>query len=113
MIELVQLERRHEEFAKRQTRVFAVSVEDLGDARKTQSEKPHLMILADHELGLTNALSLLHKGGAPDGGDIDTPTTFLIDRHGIVRWIFRPNAVYTRLAPDDLLRAIDEHLPAK
>jgi alkyl hydroperoxide reductase subunit AhpC len=113
MIELVQLERRHEDFAKRNTRIVAVSVEGVEDAKKTQTEKPHLTVLADHGHGLTDAVGVLHKQAAPDGSDIDMPTTFLIDRQGVVRWVFRPDAVYTRLSPDDLLRVIDEKLPAR
>ncbi len=113
MVELVQLEKHAEEFAKRNTRIVAISLEGVEDARQTQTEKPHLIVLADKERGLTNALELLHKQSAPDGGDTDTPTTFLVDRHGVVRWIFRPDAVYTRISPDELLRVIDEKLRAK
>ena len=47
MIELVQLERRHDDFPKRNTRVLVVSVEGLDDARKTQADFPHLIVLAD------------------------------------------------------------------
>jgi alkyl hydroperoxide reductase subunit AhpC len=40
MTELVQLERRHEDFPKRNARVIVVSVEGLDDARKTQADFP-------------------------------------------------------------------------
>jgi peroxiredoxin len=112
MIELVQLEKRNEDFSKRNSRVVAVSVENLEDADKTQTEKPHLVILSDEGHGLTDAVGVLHRGAAPDGSDVDMPTTILIDRNGIVRWVFRPDAVYTRISPDDLLQAIDKHVTA-
>jgi len=44
MIELGQLERRHEDFARRNTRVLVVSVEGIDDSTKTQADFPHLDI---------------------------------------------------------------------
>ena len=44
MTELVQLERRHDEFPKWNARVVAVSVEGHNDARKTQADYPHLTV---------------------------------------------------------------------
>ena len=111
MIELGQLERRHEDFAHRNTRVIVVSVEGTEDASKTQTDFPHLIVLADKERALTEAAGLLHSHAAPDGSDIATPTTILVDRHGAVRWVFRPDSVITRLSPDEVLLAIDRYAP--
>ena len=71
MIELGQLERRHEDFSRRDSRVIVVSVEGLDDARRTQADFPHLIVLSDQKHGLTNAAGLLHPHSAPDGGDTD------------------------------------------
>ena len=49
MVELGQLERNHQEFEKRKTRVVAVSIEGLDDAKKTQADFPHLVVVADPE----------------------------------------------------------------
>jgi alkyl hydroperoxide reductase subunit AhpC len=111
MTELVQLERRHEEFPKRSTRVIAVSVEDLEDARKTQADVPHLTVLSDEARGLSEAAAVIHPHAAPDGGDIDVPTTILVDRRGTVRWLYRSPSVIARLAPDEVVRAIDRNIP--
>ena len=89
MIELVQLERRHDDFPKRNTRVLVVSVEGLDDARKTQADFPHLIVLADQARSLSEMAGLIHPHAAPDGGDADVPTTILVDRHGTVRWLYR------------------------
>ncbi len=110
MTELVQLERRHEEFAKRDARVIAVSVEGLDDARKTQADYPHLTLLSDEALGLSEAAGLIHRHAAPDGGDTDVPTTILVDRRGTVRWLYRSPSVIARLSPDEVLRAIDQNI---
>ena len=89
MTELVQLERRHDGFPRRGTRVVAVSVEGIEDARKTQADFPHLTVLSDGARGLSEAAGLIHPHAAPDGGDADVPTTILVDRRGTVRWIYR------------------------
>ena len=110
MTELVQLERRHDEFAKRNARVIAVSVEGLDDARKSQSEYPHLTVVSDEAHGLSEAAGLIHPHAAADGGDTDVPTTILVDRGGTVRWLYRSPSVIERLSPDEVLRAIDRQL---
>ena len=112
MIELGQLERRHEDFARRNTRVIVVSVEKPDDAQKTQADFPHLLVLADRGRGLSEAGGFLHPHAAPDGSDADAPTTVLVDRHGTVRWLYRSGEVIARLSPDEVLQAIDNHVPA-
>src|SRR3954471_11700992 len=111
MTELVQLERRHDEFPRRNARVIAVSVEGLDDARKTQADFPHLTVVSDEALGLSQAAGLIHRHAAPDGGDADVPTTILVDRKGNVRWLYRSPEVVARLSPDEVLEAIDRHIP--
>ena len=110
MTELVQLERRHADFPKRNVRVIAVSVEGLDDAEKTQADYPHLTVVSDEELKLSEAAGLVHPHAAPDGSDTDVPTTILVDRGGIVRWLYRSPSVIERLSPDEVLRAIDQNL---
>jgi peroxiredoxin len=111
MIELGQLERRHPDFAERKTQVVVVSLEGAEDAARTQADFPHLLVLADEGRGLSEAAGLIHPRQAPDGGDTAAPTTIVVDRQGTVRWLFRPGEVITRLAPDDVLEALDRHLP--
>jgi peroxiredoxin len=111
MIELVQLERRHVDFAKRNARVFVASLEGLEDARKTQAQFPHLIVLADEARTLSEAAGLIHSHAAPDGGAADTPTTILVDRHGTVRWLYRSPEVLARLSPDEVLQEIDRNTP--
>jgi alkyl hydroperoxide reductase subunit AhpC len=110
MLELGQLERRHEDFARRQARVIAVSVEGTEDAKATQSDFPHLLVIADKERGLSDAVRLIHPHSAPDGGDTAAPTTIIVDRRGVVRWFYRPAKAISRLSADDVLRAIDEQV---
>ncbi len=113
MIELGQLERRHEDFAQRNVRVLVVSVEGLEDAGKTQADFPHLLVLADEQRGLSEAAGVIHPHSAPDGGDTDAPTTILVDQDGTVRWLYRSPEVIARLSPDEVLQAIDGHVSTK
>ena len=112
MTELGQLERRHDDFDRRNTRVIVVSVEGVENARKTQADFPHLTVLSDEARGLSNAAALIHPHAAPDGEDADAPTTVIVDRHGTVRWLYRPGAVISRLSPDEVLAAVDRQVPA-
>ncbi len=110
MIELGQLEKHHADFASRNVRVIAVSVENMENAAETQADFPHLTVVADEMHGLSHAAEVIHPDSDPRGGDTSAPTTILIDRDGIVRWLFRSNAVNVRLSPDQVLAAVDTHL---
>jgi hypothetical protein len=61
---------------------------------------------------LTNVAEVIHPHSAPDGGDTSAPATVLADHQGLVRWTFRPERYLTRLTPDELLAAIDQHMSA-
>lgn len=110
MIELGELEARHEDFTRRNSQIVAVSLEDQATAAKTQAQFPHLRIVADAQGRLIDAAEVRHKNASPDGRDAAAPTTILMDRSRIVRWIFRPDRYLTRLSPDELLAAVDRHL---
>jgi alkyl hydroperoxide reductase subunit AhpC len=110
MTELVQLERRHDDFLKRNTRVIVVSLEGLEDVRKSQTQFPHLTVLSDQARGLSDPAGLIHPHAAHDGSDADAPTTILVDRKGAVRWLYRSPVVIARLSPDEVLQAIDQNI---
>jgi alkyl hydroperoxide reductase subunit AhpC len=111
MTELVQLDRRHADFTRRNTRVLVASLDGLDDSKKTQADFPHLSVLADQKRRLSEAAGLIHPHAAPDGGDADAPTTVLVDRSGTVRWLYRSPSVIERLSPDDVLREVDQWMP--
>ena len=62
MIELGQLEAHHDEFAKRLTRVVAVSVDGLDDSKK-KHDFPHLVVVADSDHKLVDAVEVLNAIG--------------------------------------------------
>jgi alkyl hydroperoxide reductase subunit AhpC len=111
MIELGELEARHEDFARRNAQVVAVSEESQEDAAKTREQFPHLLVVADLEGRLITAANVLHPHAGPNGRDIAVPTTILVDRTGTVRWLFRSSSYLARLSPDELLAALDRTIP--
>jgi hypothetical protein len=62
---------------------------------------------------LSEAVDLIHQKSAPNGGDTAAPTTILVDGGGTVRWLFRPDRVFDRLRPAQLLAAIDKEMQAE
>jgi peroxiredoxin len=112
MVELGQLEAHHAEFANRHTRIVAVSVDDCEDSRKTQERFPHLIVVADHEHKLVDAVAVLHPGAGERGEDVAAPTTILVDKRGVVRDLYRPSNVGVRLSAGEVLSAVDKKLAA-
>jgi alkyl hydroperoxide reductase subunit AhpC len=110
MIELGQLERRHVDFVRRNSIVIVISMEGTDEASKTQTDFPHLLVLADEGRGLSEAAGVIHAHASPDSKDIAAPTTILVDSKGTVRWLYRSPEVIARLSPDEVLQAIDQHL---
>jgi peroxiredoxin len=113
MIELGQLEANWREFEKRKVCVVAISVEDREAAKATQADFPHLDVVSDAERNLADAVAAIHPTSGPDGADTAAPTTILVDGDGTVRWTFRPDRVFSRLSPAEVLAAVDREMPAR
>lgn len=107
MIELVQLEKQHNEFAKRDVRVVVISNDDQPTAQATQADFPHLVMVSDRDQNMAKAMQVIHPGMARDGGDTNAPTTFLVDGDGYVRGLVRLERFIVRLSPEELLAEID------
>ena len=43
--------------------------------------------LADRDLAVTRRYGLVHAHGGPEGQDVPRPSTVVIDREGVVRWL--------------------------
>jgi peroxiredoxin len=109
MIELGELESHFQEFNKRRSPVgiVVVSTDNREDAQKSQTQFPHLKVVADTDQKMCQTLKVMH------GEDKAAPTTILIDGQGTVRWLFRPDRFLERLSPAQLLAAIEEHMPER
>ena len=113
MIELGQLEAHQAQFAERHTRVVAVSVDGLDDSKKTHQDFPQLTVVADHNHKLVDAAAVLHPGAGEHGEDVAAPTTILVDKRGVVRSLFRPSNVASRLSASDVLAMVDKELAVR
>jgi len=111
MTELGQLEANHAEFARRQARIVVVSLEDQETAQLTQDQFPHLIVVADADRNLANAVQVIHPNSSPEGTDTTAPTTIIIGGDGLVRWVYRAERYLTRLTPEEVLARLDEHWP--
>jgi peroxiredoxin len=112
MIELGQLEGRHEDFARRNTRVVVASADNQEESQRTQKDFPHLLVVADPDRKLLSAAAVLHPKAGPHGEDVAAPTTFFIDKQGTVRSLFRPRQIVSRLSPDEVLARVDAEWPS-
>ena len=106
MIELGELESHFQEFKNRKSPVaiVAISTDNREDAQKSQTQFPHLKVIADTDRKMCQTLHVMH-------GDNAAPTTILVDGQGTVRWLFRPDRFLDRLSPAQLQAAIDAHMP--
>jgi peroxiredoxin len=110
MVELGQLEGRHQDFAKRGTRIVAVSLDNQEDTAKTAKKFPHLVIVSDEQGSICGAAEVVGPHHGLDGKQTLAPTTILIDRRGHVRGVFRPDRFVERLKPGEVLARVDECL---
>ena len=67
--------------------------------------------VADPDLAVTRRYGLVHARGGQHGEDVPIPTTVVLDRDGVVRWLWIADNFQVRPDPDDVLRAV-RALPA-
>jgi peroxiredoxin len=96
------------DFAARNTRVIAISVDSNEESRTlSQSQGYTFPILSDPRAETIRAYGVIHQGGAGEGHDIARPAEFLIDQSGTIRWANLAETLVVRLRPETVLRAID------
>ena len=123
----MELRRSYERILERDVRVVAVSVDDTAQSEALRARVGlDIEFLSDHEgvlldrlgvrddAGLIPGLSAAGFGGDDDvGRAIFLPTTFLLDADGVIRWIHRPDDYRVRATADEVVDAIDAHLPPR
>lgn len=96
-----------EEFKKAGARVVAISSEYVEENRKTHVENDlNFPILSDFDLKVIGKLGLVHDRAAPNGTSAARPATYVVDRRGVVRWMFTSTTVRHRAEPKDILAAV-------
>ncbi len=88
-------------------RVLAVSVDPPEvSARFRKGLAADFTFLSDTKGELLSRLHLLHRGGYR-GRDVAYPAAILVDKQGIVRWVYRPELGHLRMMPEDLFGAME------
>ena len=88
-------------------RVFAISVEPPEvSARFRKGLAADYTFLSDVNGELLRRLNFLHRGGY-GGRDIAVPGAILVDKQGIVRWVYRSELGHLRMTPEDLFGAME------
>jgi peroxiredoxin len=62
--------------------------------------------VADPDLAVTRRYGLVHARGGQQGEDVPIPTTVVLDRDGVVRWLWISNNFHVRPDPNEVLRAV-------
>ena len=68
--------------------------------------RAHYRFLTDRDLTVTRRYGLVHVRGGNKGQDVPRPTTVVIDRQGIVRWLSLADNIQVRPEPGDVSRAV-------
>jgi peroxiredoxin len=68
--------------------------------------KARYRFLADADLAVTRRYGLVHTRGGNRGQDVPRPTTVVVDRQGIVRWLSLADYIQVRPDAADVARAV-------
>jgi peroxiredoxin len=71
-----------------------------------QKLRARYRFLTDQDLAVTRRYGLLHAHGGHQGQDVARPTTVVLDRHGVVRWLQLADSIQIRPDPTDVARAV-------
>ncbi len=88
-------------------RVLAVSVDSPEVSKRFRKGlASDFTFLSDAKGELLRRLNLLHRGGY-GSRDVAVPSAILVDKRGIVRWVYRAELGHLRMTPDDLFGAME------
>src|SRR2546428_7133665 len=62
--------------------------------------------VADRDLAVTRRYGMVHAGAGPDGQDVPSPVTVVLNRVGVVRWFSDSRNFQLRSDQEDVLHAI-------
>jgi peroxiredoxin len=102
-------QRKLSEFDARGVRVVAINVDSV-DINQQHSQRMGFAfsLLSDADATVIRRYDLLHRGAGPKGTNIARPAEFLIDAHGIIRWVNLTDNIAVRARPEQALQAFDE-----
>ena len=89
--------------------IYAVSI---APPEINRSLREHIgadyIFLSDNGGLVLDQLNIDHQTPNPSGRDIPIPTQILVDREGIIRWIYQPSNYRIRAKPETVLEVLKE-----
>ena len=110
-MELEQLQKYYDDIRKHNVRVYAVSI-DSPEINRALRERvgAGYTFLSDPDAVLLNQLNISHHTPNPSGKEIALPTQILVDKEGIVLWIYQPKNYRTRARAEEILEILERGL---
>jgi peroxiredoxin len=108
-VELEQLQKHYHTIRNYDVRLYAVSAAS-PDQNRALSERvgAGFTFLSDPDAHVLDQLNISHTTPNPSGKDIPIPTQILVDKFGVVRWIYQPPNYRIRARPETVLAAIKD-----
>ena len=113
MIELGEFEANKSEFEKRGVKIVAVSADRVQTTKATSEKFPFLKVISDPKLSLGRAFGFVHEDSPRQvEHEILAPGMILLNREGLVLWMYRGENLNERLPTKEVLKQIDAHKPS-
>ena len=108
-MELGQLQQYYNAIRKHGVKIYAVSI-DSPEANRALRERvgAGYTFLSDPDANVLGQLNIRHHPPNPSGKDIAIPTQILVDKAGIVRWVYQPSNYRIRARPETILAVLDD-----
>ncbi len=102
------------ELHKRGGSLLAISVDTAADSKRlAQREQLAFPLLGDSGARVIREYGLVHESAGLEAPDIAIPAQFLLDRDRRILWRHVASRVPDRADPEDVVRVIHKHWPAK
>ena len=108
-MELGQLQKYYDTIRTRGVQIYAVSIDSPEENRALRERVgAGFTFLSDPDATVLDRLHIRHHTPNPSGKDIAMPTQILVDKAGIVRWIYQPSNYRIRARPETVLAVLDD-----
>lgn len=108
-MELGQLQKYYDTVRSYGVEIYAVSIAPPEINRSLrQRVGADYIFLSDPDGSVLDQLNIDHHTPNPTGKDIPIPTQILVDKEGIIRWIYQPSNYRIRAKPEAVIAVLKE-----
>ena len=113
-MELEQLQNYYDTIRTYGVKIYAVSI-DTPEVNRALRERvgAGYTFLSDPDATVLDRLNIRHHTPNPSGKDIAIPTQILVDKAGIVRWVYQPSNYRIRARPETVLAVLEDVTTSK